>query len=117
MAGLPAGGRGHAQHRARVGRQRLQAQGEDVAQAGRQRARRAVRRGQQLLGEEGVALAARMQSRHELGLGAGAEDPRDLDGELPGEKGSTSRRSTPARRSSSARKGRSGWRRCSSSLR
>jgi hypothetical protein len=82
MPGPPAGRRGHAQHRACILRQRLHAQAQDVAQGGRQRARRAVGGGQQLLDEERVALAARVQARDELRFGGAAEDPRHLRREL-----------------------------------
>ena len=97
MADSPAGCRGHAQHRARVVGQRLQSQVEDVAQAGRQRAGRAVRRGQQLLGEERRCPRSARAGARPARRPAGAEDPRDLAASSAGEKGSTSRRSTTAR--------------------
>ena len=87
MAGLRAGGRGHAQHRARVLRHGLQAQAQELAEGGRQRAGRAAGGGEQLLGEERVALAARVQPRDEPGIGGVAEDPGDLSRELGGREG------------------------------
>ena len=82
MARAPPGRRGHAQHAARVVGQRLEAQVEDVAQVRRQRPGRRVGRRQQLLGEEGVALGARVQASDQAGLGGGAEDAGHLLGEL-----------------------------------
>ena len=67
--------------------QRLQPQAQHLAQAARQRAGGASRGGQQLLREERVALAARMQPRDELGIGRASEDPRDLRRELSGREG------------------------------
>ena len=82
VARAPAGRGGHAQHAARVVGQRLQPQVEDVAQVRRQRPGRGVRRREQLLGEEGVALAARVQPRDEVRRRGVAEDARHLLGEL-----------------------------------
>ena len=82
MARAPAGRGGHAQHAARVVGQCLQAQVEDVAQVRRQRPGRGVRCREQLLGEEGVALAARVQARDEVRCRGVAEDARHLLGEL-----------------------------------
>ena len=82
MARPPAGRGRHAQHAARVVGQRFQAQVQDVAQARRQRARDGVRSGEQLLGEEGVALAARVQARDQAGLGGRPQDARHLLGQL-----------------------------------
>ena len=117
MARAPAGRGGHAQHAARVVGQCLQPQVEDVAQIRRQRPGGGVGRREQLLGEEGVALAARVQPRDESGAAASPRMPATCSASSACEKAPTSRRSTTARRSSSARNGRSGCWRCSSSLR
>jgi hypothetical protein len=82
MAGSPAARRGDAQHRARVVGQALQPQAEDLAQVRGQRTRRSGGGGQQLLREERVALAARVQARDHRGLGRASEDAGDLRGEL-----------------------------------
>ena len=82
MARAPAGRGGHAQHAARVVGQRLQAQVEDVAQARGQRSGGGVGGREQLLGEEGVALAARVQARDEVRCRGVAEDARHLLGQL-----------------------------------
>ena len=82
MARPPAGRRCHAQHRACGVWQRLQAQAQDVAQGGRQGAGCAAGGGKQLLDEERIALAARVQARDELRCGGAAEDPCDLRREL-----------------------------------
>ena len=87
MARLRPGGRGDAQHRTRILWQGLQPQVEDLAQGRRQRAGRAARGGQQLLGEERVALAAGVQPRDQSGIGGVAEDARDLRRELGGREG------------------------------
>ena len=90
-----------------------------VAQRARQPAATVEPRGEQLLGEQRVALAARVQALEQLGVGArrrGCRSSRSASSSR-----GQARELDPARRavsrSSSASSGRSGWRRCSSSER
>ena len=61
-----------------AGRQPLRAHEEDVAQRGREIVRRARARGDELLGEERVALGALEHRVHEPGIDAIPEDAREL---------------------------------------
>ena len=75
------------------------------------RGRRPLGGGEQLLGEERVAVGAREQRLGHLGVGRRAEDAGELRDQLvAGERRELDALDAP-RRSSSARNGRSGWRR------
>ena len=77
-----ATGRDHAQHLLGVLRERLDADHERVAQRRGQLAAPVEAGGQQLLGEERVALAARVHARDAPVVGGGAEDVLQLLGQL-----------------------------------
>ena len=76
MLDATAGDRGHAQDRRRGLRHRRDVGEQDLAERRREaRAGAALSaRGQQLLGEERVAVRAAVHVRHELGVGLRAED-------------------------------------------
>ena len=83
----------------------------------RQRARRRRRRPRAAPRRRRRCPPARMQVRRRGWIGRRPEDAGQLLGDLGRAEAAELRRSTPPRRSSSARNGRSGWRRCSSSVR
>ena len=112
----PAVRRSDPQDLLRGGGELLDAQQQDVADARGQR-RLAARRGEQLLREERVALAALVQARHQVRLGLLLADRPDQRPELRHVNGRSSIRVASGRRSWRARNARSGWRRWSSSVR
>ena len=80
-ASRPAGGE-QAQHLLRGLGEALDPQHQRVAQRGRQRAAPVEPGGEQLLGEQRVALAARVQALDQVGVGRAAEDVGERLGEL-----------------------------------
>ena len=106
--------REHPHELLRVGRQLLDPQRERVGQARRHGAAAVDARGEELLREQRVALAAGEEPVDQRRVGLRAEDALELRHELvPREPAEVD--AQRAVRSRSASSGRSGWRRCSSS--